>query len=136
MSKYRFKVAKLVRDKVVDLMRASDVVVHSHTMQKTEYLQSLKKKILEEAHEVHSANSDEMLKEEIGDLLDVIHALARASEIDIEEIEQVRRQKTINKGSFDSGVYCDYIEMSANHPDCQYYKKQPGKYPQIDTSEA
>ena len=49
---HRFKVDKLIRDKLPQIMRASGIQVFERVMEKDEYLKRLKDKLLEEAKEV------------------------------------------------------------------------------------
>lgn len=131
-SERRFQVDKLVRDKTKERLLAKKVVTFDRVMESAEYLQCLKKKLLEEAQEVVDAgNTDEYLAE-LADVLEVIHALAVTANLSYEQIELKRLQLKEARGGFEGRIYSAYIEIDADATESiEYCLKQPDKYPEI-----
>lgn len=127
----RFKIGKLVRDGVSELIKSEGLTVHERVMELQEYSLRLKDKLIEEAKEVENAFSKEELKEELADVLEVIHALAEANNFTLEEIEKVRLSKRNRKGGFDRRIYCDFMDVHENNPRIDYFLSRPAQYPQI-----
>ncbi len=110
---------KLVRDKMVDIYQhdvenkisASGYSVRY--MEKTETLERLKDKLLEEAQEVFEAYNNEdksHLKEEIADVIEVIDAILYHNTITLEEVLAIRDAKKEKKGGFEKGIYLESID--------------------------
>lgn len=59
---HRFKVDKLIRDKLPQIMRSSGIQVFERVMEKDEYLKRLKDKLLEEAKEVIASGSEKEMR--------------------------------------------------------------------------
>lgn len=102
---HRFKVDKLIRDKLPQIMRASGIQVFERVMEKDEYLKRLKDKLLEEAKEVIASGSEKEMREELADLLEVILSLAKAYGMELADIQQAAEQKRADKGGFDNRIY-------------------------------
>lgn len=110
---------KLVRDKMIDIyehdvankVTASDYKVRY--MEKSETLECLKDKLLEEANEVFEAYGNEdktALKEEIADVIEVIDAILFHNDISLAEVLAIRDKKKEKKGGFEKGLYLEYID--------------------------
>jgi predicted house-cleaning noncanonical NTP pyrophosphatase (MazG superfamily) len=130
MTLHRFKLEKLVRDKVPDIMRKQGAVVHDRIMNQEEKIIRLKEKLLEEANEVITeANTIEEFLEEFSDVIEVINALAATIGITPEQIEKKRQEKQAIKGGFEKGIYCSTIEADSNNQDLAkyiaYFKNHP-----------
>lgn len=102
---HRFKVDKLIRDKLPQIMRASGIQVFERVMEKDEYLKRLKDKLLEEAKEVIASGSEKEMREELADLLEVMLSLAKAYGMELADIQQAAEQKRADKGGFDNRIY-------------------------------
>jgi len=77
----RFKVDKLIRDKLPDLMRSKGITVHERTMENQEFISRLKEKLIEESREVEQAETRAELTEELADVLEVVRTLAQENGI-------------------------------------------------------
>jgi predicted house-cleaning noncanonical NTP pyrophosphatase (MazG superfamily) len=134
MAVHLFKFNKLCRDKISELMRRQGVIVHERIMENKEFIIRLKEKLLEETQEAIETNSKEELSEELADILEVMHALAKTSQISFEEIEKKRQNKQLVKGGFEKKIYCSHIELDSENPATveylNYYKTHP-RYPEI-----
>lgn len=133
--KHRFKFDKLIRDNLPEILKTKDVFVSHTSLGHEDCVAELKKKLLEEGMEVGTATSSEEIREELGDVLEVVHALAEASGMSFKEIEEARLKKQQQRGSFQKGIYCYYVEMTPNDKNqaqYNYFLSNPSRYPQID----
>jgi predicted house-cleaning noncanonical NTP pyrophosphatase (MazG superfamily) len=128
---HRFKVDKLIRDKLPQIMRASGIQVFERVMEKDEYLKRLKDKLLEEAKEVIASGSEKEMREELADLLEVILALAKAYGVELADIQQAAEQKREDKGGFDNRIYNAFVEIEPGNPSLGYYRARPDQYPEV-----
>jgi predicted house-cleaning noncanonical NTP pyrophosphatase (MazG superfamily) len=81
---------KLVRDQIPEIIAATGKRYSTRILEDQEYISELKKKSREELEEYINADSNEAAIEELADLLEVIHSLARVHGSSIEVVEQVR----------------------------------------------
>lgn len=128
---HRFKVNKLIRDKLPAIMRASGIQVFERIMEKDEYIKRLQDKLLEEAQEVISARSEKEICEELADLLEVMLALTRVYGIEFTDIQQTADQKRAEKGGFEAKIYNAFVEIGADNPNIGYYRDRPDQYPEL-----
>ena len=130
--KHRFKVDKLIRDKIPEIMRSYGVTITERIMEKDEYIKRLQDKLIEEAQEVVEAKAIDDIKEELADLLEVIISLGHVHGTSFDEIEVKRHQKKLINGGFDSRIYSgEYFDVPPDTASFNYYKAQPIKYPEI-----
>lgn len=128
----RFKVDKLIRDKLPELLRHKGVIVYQRALEDEEFISRLKEKLIEEANEIKEAKTKDELTEELADILEVLRTLANISGISIEEIEKIRLKKREFKGGFDSRIYNPYIDIpEENRPVIEYYLSKGNLYPEI-----
>jgi predicted house-cleaning noncanonical NTP pyrophosphatase (MazG superfamily) len=125
----RFRVEKLIRDKLPAIMRASGLSVFDRTLGQAEFVQSLKTKLAEETAEVAEAGSADELLGELADVMEVVVALAQAHGFTADEVEAKRLAKREERGGFDDRVYNAAVEAEASCPAVAYYLDRPDKYP-------
>ena len=94
------KYNKLVRDKIPEIIEAEGKNCTVEKVFGKKKLSYLYKKLLEEAEELIDAGS----VEELADVQEVINAIAKELNISLEELEKVRKQKTLERGSFEKGI--------------------------------
>lgn len=126
-----FKVEKLIRDNTPTLLNSKGIAMDVKVMDDQEFISKLKDKLLEETQEVLEAANLEELCEELADVLEVVHTLAKANGLTLEQIEQRRLKKREIKGGFESKIYSFSMQMEENNSSINYYLKKPQKYPQI-----
>lgn len=127
MKKYQFN--KLIRSKIPLRMKDEGVFVYSNSLSEPDYLNALKKKIIEEAQEVQDANSKEDLITELADVMEVIHAIAQANQINLDEIEAARAKKRDINGHFLPENFIRYIEVAEdNHKVIDYLENKNRHY--------
>lgn len=99
------KYDKLVRDKIPEIIKASNKECKTHTVAKEETIKYLIQKISEETSEFEEFYS----KEELADLLEVIHGLVHHLNYDFVEIETIRKVKKENRGGFEKSIILDSV---------------------------
>ena len=128
----RFRVQKLIRDRLPAIMRAQGLQVFDRRLNAAEFIAALKDKLLEEAQEVGAATGRADLIDELADVMEVIAALAEASGVTPGEIEARRRAKRAERGGFDERVFNAAVEARDGLPAAEYYLARPMQYPRED----
>ena len=95
MSAIRYN--KLVRDRIPEIIERSGRTCTVAALNETDYLNMLDAKLNEELAEYQESKS----MEELADLLEVIRAVAAARGSSIDEVEQIRKEKAAERGSFE-----------------------------------
>jgi predicted house-cleaning noncanonical NTP pyrophosphatase (MazG superfamily) len=124
----RFRVEKLIRDRLPAMMRAQGLTVFERPLDDAAYLDALKAKLVEEAEEARSAGPDD-LAGELADVLEVVLALAAAQGVSREDLEALRLRKREARGGFDARIYNEAVECRPDAPGASYYI---GRYPLAD----
>ena len=127
----RFKVGKLIRDRLPAMMRAQGLAVFERRLDDGEFLDALKDKLLEEAAEVREAPPAEIAGE-LADVLEVARALAEVHGIAWDEVEARRIAKRAERGGFDERVFNAAVEAQDGLPAAEYYLARPGQYSRED----
>jgi predicted house-cleaning noncanonical NTP pyrophosphatase (MazG superfamily) len=91
---------KLVRDRIPELAAANGQPAAFHRADDTEYGHRLRHKLLEEGQEVAAAATSAALLEELGDVLQVLYALAAHAGLEPAAIECARARKARTHGSY------------------------------------
>ncbi len=129
--KRKFIFKKIIRDKILEIMESEGISLETQILEGPNKIHFLKEKLIEECHEVFDAKSKQAHLEELGDVYDVIDALAKVLGIDLKSIHKHRLHKCEQKGGFEKGLFCDHIEMMASHKRVSYYLERPGDYPEM-----
>lgn len=125
----RYEFNKLIRSKIPKRMIVENVSINGKELSDCEFIAELKNKIVEEAQEVSSATDRENLIAELADVTEVIHAIAKASDITLEEIESERLTKLEVNGDFQAPNYINYIEVEEdNHKVIEYQNNKNRPY--------
>lgn len=131
MAVMRFRVEKLIRDKLPAIMRAQGLAVFDRRLDDDAFRASLREKIVEEALEVQAAASRDDLLGELADLTEVILALAAAEGLTPADIETSRLAKREERGGFDHRVFNAAVEAEEGLPAADYYLSRPSQYPRV-----
>jgi predicted house-cleaning noncanonical NTP pyrophosphatase (MazG superfamily) len=91
---------KLVRDRIPELAAANGQPASFHQANPAEFRRGLRAKLLEEAHEAAAATRPAELLEELGDVLQVLYALASEAGYPAAEVECARARKARTHGSY------------------------------------
>lgn len=95
---------KLVRDFVPAKIRSAGEGVDVVRVTGEAKLGFLRSKLLEEAHEVFNASSNDELLQELADVLGVLDALAESAGANLEKIHALATEKKEVRGGFDKGT--------------------------------
>lgn len=96
---------KLVRDKIPEIISNNNELAETRILSDEEYFLELRKKLLEECNEVLTANTKESRLEELADLLEVMKAMAKQDDYNLEDIEIKAKEKALKRGAFDQKIY-------------------------------
>jgi len=97
---------KLVRDKIPEIIVSSGKIPATRVLSTDEYHTSLLDKLQEEVDEfIHDKNG-----EELADISEVLHALAASIGITPQEVEDIRKHKAEERGSFSQKIYLESVE--------------------------
>lgn len=127
----RFKVDKLIRDKIPEITLIDGVETFIRELGPDEYIKRLNDKLIEEAKEVIQAKDKMEIAEELADVLEVINAIASVSNLSFQEIENARLIKREIKGGFEKGIYCSFIEMPSDNQKVSHYLSRSEEYPEV-----
>jgi len=98
--------AKLIRDKIPEIIRKNGKVPVTHTASDEEYKEGLKNKLQEEFKEFFESESDE----EMADILEVIYAICDYKKFDKKKLEILRMKKAKERGKFKKKIILDEIK--------------------------
>ena len=101
---------KLVRDKIPNIIESTGKKFTTSILSDDEFIKELKKKSFEELEEYMATETNEEAKEELADLLEIIHALAKYHGSSIEEIELIRKEKADKRGEFQEKIFLVEVE--------------------------
>ncbi|MGX6443569.1 pyrophosphohydrolase domain-containing protein [Neobacillus sp. K501] len=101
---------KLVRDRIPHVIENTGKNYSTRILDQQEYINELKKKSHEELQEYISANNDENAIEELADLLEIIHTLAKYHGATFEKVEKVRKEKLEKRGGFEERIFLIEVE--------------------------
>ncbi|GMO01661.1 MAG: nucleoside triphosphate pyrophosphohydrolase [Bacillales bacterium] len=96
---------KLVRDRIPEIIQADGKTFTTRVLEEKEYREELRKKAHEELQEYMNASDDETALEELADLLEIMHALAKCHGASIERVEQIRAEKAEKRGGFEEKIF-------------------------------
>jgi predicted house-cleaning noncanonical NTP pyrophosphatase (MazG superfamily) len=94
---------KLVRDKIPEIIENDGHKAVFHKATENEYLEKLSEKLREEIGEFLA----EYNGEELADVLEVIYTIAKIRNIDLNEVEEIRKDKLEARGGFDKKIILD-----------------------------
>ena len=100
---------KLVRDRIPEIIEKDGKQCTCFTLSEEDYLLMLDQKLDEELREYQESKS----MEELADLLEVMHAVARARGSSMEEVEQIRKQKAEKRGGFSKRILLETVVESS-----------------------
>ena len=99
-------------------------------LSQTEYIESLKNKVIEEANEF-ILQPDEDPLDTVVDVYEVLDNLIKALDVPKSKIKLMQKEKNRKRGSFKKRLFVDHIEVQDESPIIAYYLKNKEKYPEI-----
>ena len=131
MQRRRFKQDKLWRDKAVDWLEQMGSKIHWTKLEKDEFAEQLKVKLLEEAEEVCKAKTKEALLEELADILEVVTSFCELHETTLQNVIEVQNKKHQERGGFQGRKFVTVAEHLIGSHGEKYCLNDPEKYPEI-----
>lgn len=95
---------KLVRDKIPNIIKQNGETPTIEILNNIEYKKELEKKLYEEYNEVINSNGLDRL-EELADMLEVIRALAKLENKDLNDIILIANEKKEKRGAFEEKIF-------------------------------
>lgn len=128
-----FSSNKLTRDKTEERFIQKNIRGQFRHIKGDEYLKALKEKLHEEVAEIMESQSPYELMTEIADVQDVLDALLKANNISQDALDTYRSTLHQERGTFETGLYLDYLEIDSDNPQYESYRSRPHKYPVVKT---
>jgi predicted house-cleaning noncanonical NTP pyrophosphatase (MazG superfamily) len=100
------KYNKLIRDKIPEIVKQKGKTPVTHIATDEEYKQKLYEKLKEETEEFLEKPSNE----ELSDILEVIESICKLNNINMEELEILRKKKAKERGSFNNHIILDEVK--------------------------
>lgn len=97
---------KLVRDNIPEIMIKNGATPVTRILDDEEYLKELNKKLSEEVNEYLESGSIE----EIADIEEVILAILNTKDISRDSLEEIRKDKSSKRGSFNKKIFLEREE--------------------------
>ncbi len=89
------------------------------------------KRFMEEAQEVHAAQTKEALLEELADVLEVISSFCDVHDFTLQDIIAIQEKKRQDRGGFKKRKFVTIAEHQADSFGEKYCLADPKKYPEI-----
>jgi len=131
MKTYKFKYAKLVRDKIPEFVLASGGKVSQKILSDKNYLIELKRKLIEEIEELAKAKKREDVLDELGDIQEVIDNILKTLKYNSQDLKEIQEKKNKKNGSFLKRIYINHITVDDNYSWLGHHLKNKDKYPLI-----
>ncbi|SHG56202.1 nucleoside triphosphate pyrophosphohydrolase [Ornithinibacillus halophilus] len=96
---------KLVRDKIPEIIKNTGKGLKTEILPNDRYIEELKIKLNEEVSEYQEAKTDIDALEELADILELMHSLAKVHGESIQKVEQIREEKAAKRGGFEEKIY-------------------------------
>ena len=92
---------KAIRDKIPEIIEKDGKSCNVKTLSDDEFLIEMNKKLSEEVTEYQNEKNPE----ELADILEVIYRIAELKGISKEKLEEIRRKKSSERGSFEKNFF-------------------------------
>jgi len=97
MTKYN----KAIRDSIPEIIKNSGKSCDVKTLSDSDFLKELESKLSEELQEYRDSKS----VEELADVIEVIHRISELRGISVDDLEQIRLEKTRKNGKFQKNLF-------------------------------
>ena len=99
---------KLVRDKIPEIIKSKGETPIISILSDDRYKEQLENKLYEEYKEVIESSGRDRI-EELADMLEIIKALAKLENSNLEEVIEVSKEKVKKRGAFDKKIYLEKV---------------------------
>lgn len=96
---------KLVRDRIPEIMRAQGEEPMVRTLGEDEYRKLVRLKLLEEAGETRVAVERDKLLKELGDVMEVLEAIAAAEGVSWQDVLDLKAKRRTDRGGFTKRIF-------------------------------
>jgi len=110
MKKYFHR--KLIRDKIPEIIEANNGHYETRILDEKEFEIELKKKLIEEAKELHNASDDEILGE-LADILELVKSIATQKGMGFRAVEDKQISKKEKRGGFDKKIFLEWSDQES-----------------------
>ncbi|MDE0099926.1 MAG: nucleoside triphosphate pyrophosphohydrolase [Truepera sp.] len=100
---------KLVRDRIPEIMEREGIRYEIEVLTEELYWEALRKKLVEEAHEVATAGPDELIHE-LADVHEVLEALQASHGITPDEVDALRKRRREERGGFARKIFLRWTD--------------------------
>lgn len=120
----KFRVEKLIRDKILDNILANKLnKVDYKILDQKSFLINLKKKFFEEIEELDFDNKEDSIKE-LADLQLIIDTCLKVLKVNKEKLKKTMEDKNRKLGKFDKKIYVKTVDLDEGDEWFSYYKKK------------
>lgn len=126
-----FKQNKLIRDKIIEIMESKGSKLYAYKLNDQDFLKQLKLKLIEEASEVNRAQTEQEILEELADVLEIIHTIAKIYNLSQKDLENAQKDKRAQKGGYEEKIFLTFAEHPKDSPQERYCLADSDKYPEV-----
>ena len=101
---------KLVRDNIPIIIENDGFKCVSKILNEKEYKVELYKKLQEETNEVINTSNNEETLEELADVLEVLKAIAKLNNKDLDDIIEIANKKRLKRGGFEKRIFLERVQ--------------------------
>lgn len=101
---------KLVRDRIPEIIKNDNKNCKIKILDNEQFVIELKNKLDEELKEYKQAKNNSEALEELADILELMHALAKTHGSNIKEVEDIRQRKAQERGGFQEKVFLKEVK--------------------------
>lgn len=122
----KFKMKKLVRDKIVEKIEKRGNKVDSKILNDKEYINELKTKLKEELTELNevSFGDKENFKNELADIQLLVDCLLKTNNISKKDLLEAQKEKSDKMGAFDKRIFVETVNLQDDDDWVEYYIKK------------
>lgn len=96
---------KLIRDRILEVIEEAGEKPYFRTLKKEEYVEEIKKKILEEAKELIEAEDEKEVVNEIIDIQELIDVFISEIYLTKSQLRKLQKEKNKKKGGFKKRLF-------------------------------
>ena len=100
---------KLVRDNIPTIIENDHKRCITRILDKNEYINELKKKLIEEAKEVNDSTTVNDICKELADVLEVVEAITNVYGLTMDTVVQTKQNKALTNGKFNQRVFLETV---------------------------
>ena len=131
MKMRKFSLNKLWRDKTPGNMEKAGAIIHVTHLDDAQYGNQLGLKLIEEAHEVNEAQSNDELLSELSDILEVVDCIMKFHNLSRADLAARQEEKRNYRGSFLERKFVTVAEYQPGSAAEQYALQDIKRHPEI-----